>query len=57
MLHFAASIFSIPFDQRVDRSFVKAAQDNEFTSSVKEPLLGSYETRIAYIGGTIPRED
>ena len=54
VLNYAATIFSM--SQR-NTSFVKM-QDNEgVASSIQEPLLGSYETRISYFGGTIPRED
>lgn len=56
VLNFAAQIFSVPVDQRIETSMIKAL-DNEVSASIQEPLLGGYETRIAYLGGTIPRED
>lgn len=46
----------MPIDQRMNSSMVKAL-DNEVSSSIQEPLLSGYQTRIAYFGGTIPKED
>lgn len=53
VLNYAAKVFNLPVDQKM----FGRGTDNEVSSAMEQPLLSGYEMRIAYLGGTINRDE